>query len=116
MIEFSFKYILFSSLRVKETQNLYEYDDEIFRKSWQQHNFDRLRLVLDTKRIIISTDVPYIGIKVENKELDDLIKAWDVQIRYSLGLSHQPVVLTEPLMEEFVGLTEQILKRVTSKY
>jgi len=116
IIEFSFKYVLFSSLRLKESQNLYDYEDDRFRKSWQQHNFDKLRTLINNKRIIISTDIPFIGIKVENKELDDLIKAWDVQIRYSLGLSNQPVLLTQQLMTELVDLTEQILNKVTTKY
>lgn len=116
IIEFSFKYVLFSELKLKESENLYTYENEAFRKSWQQHNFDRLRLLLNTKKIIISTDVPFLGIKVENKVLDELIKAWDVQIRYSLSLSQQPVVLTQKLMEELVNLTEQILNKVTTKY
>jgi|GEM_PF-4586118 len=116
VVEFSFKYILFSSLRLRESQNLYEYEDLAFRKRWQQHNFDKLRVLLTAKKVIISTDIPFLGNKVDNRKLDELLKAWDVQIRYSLGLSNNPVILTQQLMEELVNLTEQILNKVTTKH
>ena len=116
VIEFSFKYILFNSLKLGKFENLYTYRDEAFRKKWQQHDFEKLRSLCTECKIHLNTDIPYLGTRIKDKELEALLKAWDVQIRYSLVLSHHAVVLEESRMRDLVRLIEEILTKVVTKY
>ena len=116
IIEFCFKYSLFSNEKISQNQNLYEYENEDFRRKWKQHDFNKLRQLCEDRNILFSSDIPYFGSKVQDKKIEKLIKAWDVQIRYSLSLSNQHLNLLESEIKNLIDFIEIVLNKITSKY
>ncbi|SFI86035.1 hypothetical protein [Myroides guanonis] len=116
IIEFCYKYALFSQLVKYKTDNIYSIKDSGFQKKWKEHNYRKLESLCQENKIIFSKDIPFLGKKITDKNLNDLINNWDVQIRYSLNLTTSTVNLTQIEMKNLVILIEDILKKTTSKF
>jgi hypothetical protein len=116
IIEFCFKYALFSKLVESSSQNIYEVKDPQFQQRWREHNYCKLSDLCSENKVNFSEDIPYMGKKISDKKINSLLLSWDVQIRYSLNLSKSTVDLKEKEIRELVILTEQILNKVNSRF
>ncbi|AZA54082.1 hypothetical protein [Chryseobacterium sp. G0201] len=116
IIEFSYKYALFHHLGLNKIDNIYNFGDDSFKKKWKDHDFSKLRLLCTDNKLNFSTDIPYFGSKIENKEIESLINSWDVQIRYNLSLANNTIMLDESRIKDFVSSIEDILNKITTKF
>ncbi len=116
VIEFLYKFSLFSHLNVSITQDVYDYRTSDFQKKWKVHNFDHLSNLCQDEGIRFSTDIPYFGNNIQNKNVAKLIEAWDVQIRYSLVLSRKDVILNYVDLKHYVEIIKDINKKINTQY
>lgn len=116
IIEFSYKYALFQHLGLSKIDNIYNFGDINFKKKWKEHDFLKLRSLCLENNLNFSTDIPYFGSRIENKEIESLINSWDVQIRYNLSLANKTIILDESQMKNFVFSIEDILNKITTKF
>ncbi|MDR6158076.1 hypothetical protein QF023_001592 [Chryseobacterium sp. SLBN-27] len=115
IIEFCYKFALFSGLKASKFQDLGTFKDESFRKKWRDHSFERLKNICTEYKIVFSADIPYLGNNSIDKNLKELIRNWDVQMRYSIKLTKN-TVLTEEDVINFVVLCEKILTKTDSNF
>ena len=116
IIEFCYKYALFSSLNASKYENLDNFKDDNFNKKWKHHDFIKLKNVCNDNKVSFSSDIPYIGNNIINRNVKKLIDSWDVQIRYSINLSKDVINLNQNDVKELVTLCEEILNKITTKF
>lgn len=91
IIEYTYKFALFSHLLPKENAktNIYEYrKEDDFDKKWTVHDFNTLRTLCSSCKVKFNTDVPYFGNTKISKDFRMLLTSWNVQIRYSSNLTN----------------------------
>lgn len=115
IIEFALKFALFSHLGVSRYQNLYEYLDEDFMKKWREHDFQKLKYLCSSQGVNFSSDIPYLGHKIDQK-IENLVKSYDVQVRYSISLAKQRIELDIDILTDFHNFSDKLFKQITSKY
>ncbi len=118
IVEFSYKFAFFEAFKLKqelnESDDIYTFLDDSFRKKWKTHNFDALNNLCSSYDIKFNQDIPYFGNK-QNVIFNNLVRSWDVQIRYSLAMSRQSIELNEGNIRMFVETLEKIVSHFHSK-
>lgn len=116
VIEFSYKFALFSHLNLQENDNLNKFKDGVFRKKWQVHDFKALANLCEDEKLKFSQDIPFLGNNILNKNTKELIECWDVQIRYSLGLGKKTISLKEEILGDYIKIVTEINSKINDKY
>lgn len=116
IIEFSYKFALFSHLNLQEKDNVNKFKDEVFRKKWQVHDFKALASLCENEKLKFSQDIPFLGNNILNKDIKELIEGWDVQIRYSLGLGKKTISLKEEILKDYIKIIIEINTKINDKY
>jgi hypothetical protein len=116
VVEFLYKYSLFSHLNLANTECVYKYRNAEFQKKWKVHNFDQLYSLCEDEGLIFSADIPYLGHKLSDKNLTLLMDAWDVQIRYSMNLSRKKISLSYEDLSKFIKMIKIINTKVNAQY
>lgn len=79
IIECTLKFVLFSQLRYKLNQNVYDYKD----KDWKNHDFHKLTTILNELNVKFSQDIPILGSKHGiSKGVLKLYSEWSTDYRY----------------------------------
>ena len=77
----------------------------------------KLKNICIESKVIFSADIPYLGNNNIDKKVKYLIESWEVQIRYSIKLSKNPIAnLSQNDIINLVELCEEILNKITTKY
>ncbi|MET3025685.1 hypothetical protein ABXT06_03310 [Flavobacterium sp. UW10123] len=119
VIEFLYKFSLFSHLSLDSNENVYNYGDLDFQKKWKVHNFDQLNILCQNEGLTFSTDIPYFGTTSLDKKVIKLFDSWDVQIRYSLNLSKKGIKQIDLEYNEitkYIETIKDINKKITSRF
>lgn len=116
VIEFLYKFSLFSHLNISVNDDVYKFRDNEFQKKWKVHNFDHLNDLCENEGLKFSTDIPYFGNNILNKNVAKLIDAWDVQIRYSLVLSKKSIILEYEDLQLYLKTIKDINKKINLLY
>lgn len=117
IIEFCYKFALFSGLNISKFENISDFGEKEFKEKWKHHSFSKLKNICIESKVIFSADIPYLGNNNIDKKVKYLIESWEVQIRYSLKLSKHPIAnLSQNDIINLVELCEEILNKITTKY
>lgn len=116
IIEFCYKFALFSHLGLSKTENVYKHGDEGFQKKWTEHSFSKLQSICEENNLKFSNDIPFLGAKIQHKNVEKLIKSWDVQIRYSLNIKNNQIELNRHNLIDLIAQLEEIVNKINSKF
>jgi len=116
IIEFCYKFALFSHLKLKKTENIYSFGNEGFKKKWKEHSFGKLQNICSEEKLLFSQDIPFFGSPIADKDVKKLIENWDVQIRYSLNLTNSKIELEKDTLRKLINELQIIADKITSKY
>lgn len=116
VIEFLYKFALFSHLNLTNTDDVYNFRDQEFQKQWRVHNFVQLNILCLNEGLIFSSDIPFLGNNSLNKNVNNLFNAWDVQIRYSLNLSKTKIELDYNDLSKYIETIKDISTKINSIY
>lgn len=116
VLEFLYKFSLFSHLSLDYNDDVYHYRNQEFQKKWKVHNFDQLNILCQDEGLKFSTDIPYFGTSSLDKNVNKLFDAWDVQIRYSLSLSKKGIDLEYNDLVKYIEIIKEINYKINSKF
>ncbi len=116
VVEFLYKFSLFSHLNLSSSDDVYSYRNEDFQKKWKVHNFNQLSMLCESEGLKFSTDIPYFGNNQVNPNVKKIFEAWDVQIRYSLNLSKKSIDLEYNDLTQFLITIKDIEKKINRLY
>ena len=116
VVEFLYKFSLFSHLNLNHTQDVYKCKNLDFQKRWRVHDYAKLNVLCEDEGLIFSSDIPFLGNKTLNKNIEKLFDAWDVQIRYSINLSRKKVDLQYSVIVKYIETIKDINNKINSIY
>lgn len=116
VVEFLYKFSLFSHLNLSHTEDVYKFKDTDFQKKWKVHDYRQLNNLCEKEGLKFSTDIPFFGNNTLNKNIATLFDGWDVQIRYSQNLCKREIELRHEDLIVFLSVIKDINNKINSTY
>jgi len=113
IIECSLKYVLFSAIRFKKNEDVYQCDDI----DWKHHNIEKLKRIVEQKGVKFTADIPILGTKYKIK--GDIIKLFNerndpkMQIRYSY---YNELLTIDLIKNEYLPTIKEINTKLINKF